>query len=96
VWPAVSVKHLKVCELGDVYADVTEGAVLDSSVYEFGSSWEIKATPSNGGGHVEMVWVHDFRGGLKANLLGSISRRAGKRLFGWDARHVLKRLEKDV
>jgi len=119
VWPAVSVKHLKVHRLGDTSAEVTEGtragivvwerchydwsqpgsvkaSVLDSNVYEPGSTWEIRATPRNGGSRVEMIWVRDFRGSLGARLLGTVYRRAGQRMFEKDARRVINTLEKGV
>ena len=68
VWSNVKVKHLEVHELGETFAEVTEGTwvvglfwercrydwsqpglvkatVIDSSVFEPGSTWELRATP---------------------------------------------------
>jgi hypothetical protein len=71
-----------------------KATVTDSNVYEPGSSsWEIKATPRNGGSQVEMIWVRDFKEGPRGRLFGALFRRAGKPLFGRDARHMLKNLE---
>ena len=69
--------------------------VKDSNVYEpAGSSWEIKAAPKNGGSRVEMIWVRDFKGGLRGRFFGTIFRRLGKPLLARDARHMLEKLEK--
>ncbi|MEK6250466.1 MAG: hypothetical protein AABM43_00760 [Actinomycetota bacterium] len=68
-----------------------KATVTDSNVYEPGSSsWEIKATPKDGGSQVEMIWVRNFRG----NLFGTLFRSVGKPIFGRDARHMLRNLEK--
>jgi Polyketide cyclase / dehydrase and lipid transport len=119
VWPAVSVGRLEVHEVGDTWADVTEGTragpvvnwercrydwsqpgsvkatVTDSNVYAFpGSSWEIKATPKNGGSQVQMMWVREFKRSPKGRLFGTAFRRLGNKLFGKYARDTLENLEK--
>ena len=71
-----------------------KATVTDSNVYAFpGSSWEIKASPSNGGSKVEMIWVREFQRHPLARFLGTVFRLAGKSLFGRDARKTLKNLE---
>jgi hypothetical protein len=119
VWPAVSVKHLTVHELGETSADVTEGTragpivvwerclydwsqpgsvkamVTDANVYAVpGSSWEIRATPNNGGSRVEMIWAREFKRNLIGRVFGTVFRRFGQSLFGRDARHALRNLER--
>ena len=45
--------------------------VIDSSVYAVpGSSWELKAEPSDSGSSVEMIWAREFRSGLRGWLFG--------------------------
>src|SRR5437868_545732 len=54
--------------------------VTDSNVYAFpGSSWEIKATPKNGGSRVEMMWVREFKRSPKGRLFGTAFRRLGNK-----------------
>ena len=74
---------------GSVTAPVT-----DSNVYEpEGSSWEITATPKDGGSRVEMIWMREFKGNVRGVAFGTLFRLAGKPLFGRYARDVLKNLE---
>jgi Polyketide cyclase / dehydrase and lipid transport len=73
---------------GSVTAPVT-----DSNVYAFpASSWEIKATPTENGSHVEMIWVREFRAGPRGRLFGTLFRLVGKRLFTGYAQGVLTNL----
>src|SRR5438094_5011153 len=75
---------------GSVVATVT-----DSNVYALpGSSWEIRATPSERGSRVEMIWVRRFRRSPRGRFFGTLFRLVGKPLFGWDARRVLRNLER--
>jgi hypothetical protein len=73
-----------------------KATVTDSNVYAVpGSSWEIKATPADGGSRVEMIWVRAFRSDRRGRFFGRIFRSAAaKPLFGWDARRTLKSLER--
>ena len=75
---------------GSVTAPVT-----DSNVYAFpASSWQIKATPTENGSHVEMIWVREFKPGPRGRLFGTLFRVVGKRLFTGYARDVLTNLER--
>jgi hypothetical protein len=77
-WPDVHVEHLRIHEMGDTWAEVTEGnpwpigvvwerlrydwsdphalrgTVVDSNLFKPGSTWELWATPENGGSRVEV------------------------------------------
>ena len=69
--------------------------VKESNVYAVpGSSWEIKATPSDTGSQVEMVWIRGFRGSLRGRLFGTAFRLLGNRIFNKYGRDVLENLEK--
>lgn len=75
---------------GSVRAPVT-----DSNVYESqGSSWEISATPNDGGSRVEMVWTREFQHGARGRIFGTLFRLVGKPIFGRYARDVLANLER--
>ena len=67
--------------------------VTDSNVYAFpASSWEITATPTDNGSHVEMIWVREFKPGPRGRLFGTLFRLVGKRLFTGYAQDVLTNL----
>ena len=53
---------------GSVRAPVTDSNVYDPS----GSSWEIRATPSEGGSQVEMVWGRQFKRSPKGIIFGTL------------------------
>ena len=75
---------------GSVKAPVT-----DSNVYEpAGSGWEISARPAEGGGsEVEMIWIREFKGGVRGRSFGLLYRLAGKPLFGRYAREIVSKME---
>lgn len=47
-----------------------KGTVTDSNIFKPGSSWEIRATPTNGGSRVETIGVRHLRG--KGRLLARV------------------------
>ena len=47
------------------------GVVTHSNIFKPGSTWEIKATPANGGSRVELIGVRHLRG-LKGWLLAPV------------------------
>ncbi len=68
--------------------------VTDSNVYEpAGSSWEITASPANGGSRVEMVWERAFKRTPRGLLFGIAFRTIGKPIFRRYARDILARME---
>ena len=92
MWPDVHVEHLQVHEMGETFAEVTEGnpwpigyvwerlrydwsepgvvkgTVTDSNIFEPGSTWKIRATPTNSVSRVDVIGVRHLRG-LKGRLL---------------------------
>ena len=67
--------------------------VKDSNVYDpKGSSWEITATASNGGSHVEMTWTRRFKPSPRALLFGTMYRTIGKPIFSRYARDILAKM----
>ena len=74
---------------GSVTATVT-----DSNVYAVpGSSWEIKATPSNGGSRVEMTWIREFQRNARGRIFGAAFRLLGNRIFNKYGRDIVRNLE---
>jgi polyketide cyclase/dehydrase/lipid transport protein len=117
VFPAVRIEHFEVHDLGDVWADVTEGTpagigvnwerchydwsqpgsvkatVTSSNVYAAsGSSWELRATPTDAGSEVEMIWVREFTSSSRGRIFGTLFRLIGKPIFGRYAREILDNL----
>jgi hypothetical protein len=73
---------------------VVTATVIDSNVYAFpGSSWEIKAAPSDGGSQVEMLWVREFKRSPRGRIFGTLFGLIGNRLFQKYGRDVVKNLE---
>jgi hypothetical protein len=76
---------------------VVKARVLDSNVFRPGSTWELRATPRNGGSSVEMTLNRDFQSGLKGKIASAVNHGFGDRWrrFGWRrmVRQVLGRLE---
>ena len=67
--------------------------MTDSNVYAVPESrWEIKATPTANGSHVEMIWVREFKPGPRGRLFGTLFQLVGKRLFTTYAQDVLTNL----
>lgn len=74
---------------------IVTATVTDSNVYAVpGSSWEITARPKNSGTEVEMVWVREFRRGLRGRLFGTAFRLFGNRIFRGYVQDVIENLEK--
>jgi hypothetical protein len=75
---------------GSVTATVT-----DSNVYAVpGSSWEMKATPSDGGSSVEMIWIREFKRNARGRMFGTAFRLMGQRIFNKYGRDIVANLEK--
>jgi hypothetical protein len=70
--------------------------VIDSNVFEPGSTWEIRATPRNGGSAVEMVLNRDFRRGPKGRIASALNHTVGKWYWGSYLRHALAAAEKQA
>lgn len=117
MWPDVHVEHLQVHEMGETFAEVTEGnpwpigyvwerlrydwsepgvvkgTVTDSNIFEPGSTWEIRATPTDSGSRVDVIGVRHLRG-LKGRLLApAFPLGLAKRTVAAHLRHFLSRLE---
>ena len=75
--------------------DSVTATVTESNVYAVpGSSWEIKATPSDGGSRVEMTWIREFRANARGRIFGTAFRLIGNRIFNKYGREIVENLEK--
>lgn len=70
-----------------------KGEVTDSNIFKPGSTWEIRATPANGGSRVEVIGVRHLRG-FKGRLLApAFPLRLAKRAVADHLRHFLSKIE---
>jgi hypothetical protein len=71
-----------------------KAVVIDSNIFKPGSTWEITATPADGGTRVAVTMVRNFKG-LKGRLVGPIMVHTGlaKRTLADHLRHFLAQLE---
>ncbi len=76
------------------HLDSVNATVIDSNIYASpGSSWEIRATPSDQGSLVEVIWVRRFKASPRGRLFGFLcySRQILKSLEGQDLEGVTDR-----
>jgi hypothetical protein len=117
LWPDVHPEHLTIHELGESFAEVSEGnpwpigyvwerlrydwskpgsvkaVVTDSNIFKPGSTWEIRATPAEGGTRVEIIGVRHLRG-FKGRLLApAFPLGLAKRTVADHLRHFLSKVE---
>jgi hypothetical protein len=72
---------------------LVKGVVTDSNLFKRGSTWEIRATPANGGSRVEVIGVRHLRG-FKGRLLTPVFPLGlAKRTVADHLRHFLSKLE---
>jgi hypothetical protein len=70
-----------------------KGVVTDSNIFKPGSTWEIRATPADGGSRVELIGVRRLRG-FKGWLLAPVFPLGlAKRTVAEHLRHFLAALE---
>ena len=79
-----------------------KATVIESNVFEPGSTWEIRATARDGGSAVEMVLNRGFRRGPKGRIGSALNHAialnhtVGKWLWGSYLRHALAAVEKQA
>jgi hypothetical protein len=72
-----------------------KATVSESNIFEPGTTWEIRATPRNGGSAVEMTLNRTFRRGPKGRIAAAVNHTLGKWvMWGWYLRHALRAIEK--
>jgi hypothetical protein len=78
-------------QLGSVKA-----TVIDSNIFQPGSTWELRATAQNGGSRVEMVLNRGFRGGPKGRFASAVHHTVGKLVWALFFRRALAAVEKQT
>ena len=71
---------------------VVKGTVVDSNIFKPGSSWEIRATPSNAGTRVEVIGVRHLSG-IRGRMLYPFPLGLAKQTVAAHLRHFLSTLE---
>jgi hypothetical protein len=76
---------------------LVKATVIDSSVFEPGSTWELRAHPrDDGGSEVEIVLHRGFRRGPKGRIASAVHHTAGKWVWGWFLRRALIAVERQA
>ena len=75
---------------------LVKATVIDSSVFEPGSTWELRATPCHRGSEAEIVLHRGFRRGPKGRIASAVHHTAGKWVWGWFLRRALAAVEKQA
>jgi hypothetical protein len=70
-----------------------KGVVTDSNIFKPGSTWEIKATPIDGGSRVEVIGVRHLRGFKGRLLTPAFPLGLAKRTVADHLRHFLSVVE---
>jgi hypothetical protein len=73
-----------------------KATVTDSSVFEVGSTWELRATPRDGGSAVELVLNRGFRRGLKGRFASLVHHTVGRQVWRLFLRRALAAVEKQA
>lgn len=82
------------CDYDWTQPDLVRATVKESNVYAVpGSSWEITASPTDGGSRIEMTWVREFRRNARGRIFGTAFRLLGNRIFKKYGRDIVKNLE---
>ena len=62
-------------------------------MYQPGSSWELRAVPTEQGSRVEMIWLRNFKPTARGRIFGTLFRLAGKPIFTQQGRRILSNLQ---
>ena len=72
-----------------------KAVVTDSNVYRpTNSSWELRATPAEGGSRVEMIWTREFTHNARGRIFGILFSLIGRLIFTREARRTMSNLER--
>jgi hypothetical protein len=70
--------------------------VLDSSMLEPGSTWEVQATARDDGSRVQMVLHRGFRRGAKGRIASTVHHTVGRWVWRWMLRNALSAMKKQT
>ena len=70
-----------------------KATVIDSNIFQPGSTWEIRATARDSGTDVELVLHRGFRRGPKGRIASTVHHTIGKWIWAMFLRHALATIE---
>ncbi len=73
-----------------------KATVIDSNIFQPGSTWELRATARDGGSEVELVLHRGFRSGPKGRIASAVHHTVGKWVWGRFLRTALAVVEKQT
>jgi hypothetical protein len=73
-----------------------KATVIDSSIFEPGSTWELQATTGDSGSQVQMVLHRGFRRGLKGRIASTVHHTVGTWVWRWFLRSALATVAKQT
>ena len=73
-----------------------KATVLDSNIFQPGSTWELRATARDGGSTVELVLHRGFRRGPKGRIAGAVHHTVGTLVWRVFLRRALVAVEKQT
>ena len=73
-----------------------KATVIDSNIFQPGSTWEIRATARDAGSEVELVLHRGFRRGPKGTIASTVHHTVGKWVWGTFLRKALATVEKQT
>ena len=73
-----------------------KATVIDSNIFQPGSTWEIRATARDSGSEVELVLHRGFRRGPKGRIAGAVHHTVGKWVWAMFLRRALAAVEKQT
>jgi hypothetical protein len=75
---------------------LVKATVIDSNIFQTGSTWELRATARDGGSHVEIVLHRGFHSGPKGKIASAVHHTVGKIVWGSFLRSALAAVEKQT
>ncbi len=73
-----------------------KATVIDSNIFQPGSTWELRATARDGGSKVELVIHRGFRSGPKGRIASAVHHAVGSWVWGRFLRSALDAVEKQT
>jgi len=73
-----------------------KATVIDSSIFEAGSTWELRATARDAGSQVQMIVHRGFRRGPKGRIASAVHHTVGRWVWRSFLRHALSVIQKQT
>lgn len=73
-----------------------KATVIDSNIFQPGSTWELRATACEGGSRVQMILNRGFRSGPKGRFASAVHHTVGRFVWAMFLRRALAAVEKQT